>query len=628
VIEPVRKILLQANRLALKETSRNWVAHIDGLAMGGKSAGVRKFIRSTDLVVVPTNKLKLEWIENLGKLAPVFRASVVTQHEALVTKYASRYVFIDEAYTFDLEHLQAIANRHTLSKGIVTIGDARQIANVFTQTELRLDPTLAPVLMVSPVTFAPWDVAAIYLEYNYSPIAVEQYYCGSTSATGLNYTVEGNEVAIPGTTDLVLQGTQAAKGIMVGRGIPDTLTSHESQGARSDNTLVHVVGQALQRDLRWLAAPEQVRHLGVTITRARCKTIFIADSLHDLRHLHWADLGVNGALPSDCLFGGTSWDLVEPRTIEDATIDYLRDPVIVETSTDEIPLTDPITIGTVFCGDEALAASEIRANVEVLPGVRWRDDNEPHSDAFDNYTLQPRDVPGADKQQALTRMGEECAPCDEDFINANEIVSLIFEEVLDRKTFFAHLANTKRAVLNKRTRQQAIDGAYAETEHKMSTASFGFLKPEFAKKESTLTDDGGELKAQGVVTASDMQQALFADVCDSLTHAWARSMRKGKYSPVGLHEQDIGRILETFDSTYELDITKQDSSHRPVHVLVAGKFLEMAADKLGMSQVAYELRSQRTVKMMNGPFQFILKWALASGDPWTLIITRLWLSVL
>jgi hypothetical protein len=72
-----------------------------------------------------------------------------------------------------------------------------------------------------------------------------------------------------------------------------------------------------------------------------------------------------------------------------------------------------------------------------------------------------------------------------------------------------------------------------------------------------------------------------------------------------------------------LDIEKQDSSHRAVHVLVAERFLEMAADKLGIAAMATELRMSRTVRMMSKCFKFILSLSLASGDPWTLIINKI-----
>jgi len=82
-------------------------------------------------------------------------------------------------------------------------------------------------------------------------------------------------------------------------------------------------------------------------------------------------------------------------------------------------------------------------------------------------------------------------------------------------------------------------------------------------------------------------------------------------------------VLATFESTYELDLEKQDSSHAAVHVLVACRFLEMAADKLGLAAMAREIREQRTVRMMKDPFTFILQMALASGDPWTLIFNKI-----
>jgi hypothetical protein len=49
----------------------------------------------------------------------------------------------------------------------------------------------------------------------------------------------------------------------------------------------------------------------------------------------------------------------------------------------------------------------------------------------------------------------------------------------------------------------------------------------------------------------------------------------------------------------------------------------MAAEKLGLGDVATELRNKRTVRMMSTMFKFVLSKSLASGDPWTLIINKI-----
>jgi hypothetical protein len=618
IIEPVAKILREATELASSEPVAKWVFHIDGLAMGGKSAGVRRWITNNDLVVVPTRKLKEEWQEALGKQDPLRRASIVTQHEAIATKYTGGYVFVDEAYTFDPEHLQLIANRHARSKGIVTIGDGHQIGNVFSPSGNHIDPTLAPIRAVSPVTFVPWDVAAMYLSFSSSPMRAEAYYCGSDDCEGLLYTLSGSDTLLPGEGDLAIQGTQNGKAAIKQRGVANVLTAHESQGARSQTTVIHGNSLATERDLEWLR--QQAAHLGVSITRARERTIFVLEALSRLSNWTWVDTGVNGKLMSGCIFSGTSWDFVDPRTEDDAIETYIHEAMLVETSLDEMPTTNPITIGTVFAQGEAVALSEIRAHVNLVDGVKLIDEGIKHSDAMDQYTFQPRDVPGVDQIQALTRAVNAVKPTHADFCNAEVIVERLFRMVIDPKIFFAHLSNSRRNVLKRRERSQVIDGAYADVENRRSTLSFGFLKPEFAKKPSELP---GELKAQGVITASALQQAMFMDACDALTHAWARSMRQGKFSPVGFKEADIDSVLATFETSWELDLEKQDSSHKAVHVLVACKLLELASERLGLAAMAAELRAQRTVRMMKDPFTFILRWALASGDPWTLIFNKI-----
>jgi len=620
----VEKVLKESANLFDGAMTSNWIAHITGLAFGGKSKGVREWITSNDLVVVPTAELKAEWQANLGKLDPVSRATVVTQHEALITKFASRFVFIDECYAYDPEHLQAICNRHVRSKGVITIGDRRQIPNVFSPTMVKLIVSECPCLMITPTTFMPADAAAVFLNTTTSDVVVENYYCGSQEYEGLVYTLKADDTLLPGEGDIMIQGTQVGKEMMITRGGPCT-TVHEAQGRRSHNTIMHFVGVTMLGDLRWLSLPDQAAHLGVSISRAKSHTVMVVNALRDLRPLSWVDDAVvNGPLPSTAMYGGTSWDLVEPRTQSDGIWEHLYTPRLGESGLQETALTDPITIGTIFGPDgEAISASEISTNVELVDGVRFRDEGIKTSDAFDSYTTQPRDHPGADLQQALTRAGPVLKPSPKDFQDAEEIVSLIFEEYIDKKKFFAHLGNSKRATLNRLTRQQVLDGCYANIETAGSTMSFAFLKPEFAKKPTELGGGAAEIKAQGVVTASALQQAIFSDACDALTHAWARSHRPGKMSPVGLHEEEIEGFLGTFDSSYELDIEKQDSSHKPVHIIVAERFLEMASDKLGLAQMATELRMERTVRMMAHPFKFTLATCLASGDPWTLIINKI-----
>jgi len=623
-IDYVADVLRRSAGLFTMPSARNWIAHITGLAMGGKSKVPRSWITANDLVVVPTNELKMEWQSNLGKLDPMRRATVVTQHEALVTKYASRYVIIDECYAFDPEHLQAIANRHTRARGVITIGDRRQISNVFSPTELKLMASEAPCVMITPTTFVGWDAAVVYLTTTVTDTHVDELFCGSEDNESLCYALTADDTLIPGPGDIAMQGTQNGKELVKARGVL-AATVHECQGRRSNNSVVHALGRTLVGDARWLGMPEQAAHCAVGLTRAREKTIFVVEGVAVLNHFRWFDdTTVNGPLSDTVIYGGTSWDFCEVRAENESIWEHIHTAALVESSLDEVPLTDPVTIATVFDHTgEPLSSSEIRTNVELTSGVSFQDLGIPHSDKFDNYTIQPRDIPGADQVQALTRSVPDIKPRPQDYIDAEKIVELLFEEVIDKKTFFAHACNSGRAAITRQTRQQAIDGAYANYETAASTLSFAFLKPEFAKKPSELSNGPSELKAQGVVSASDLQQAIFADTCDALTHAWARSMQKGKLSPVGLREEEVEEFLATFETSVELDIEKQDSSHKPVHIIVASIFLEFVADKLGLGTLATEIRFERRVRMMNTPFKFVLNKALASGDPWTLIVNKI-----
>jgi len=623
-IDYVADVLRKSANLFTQASAKNWLAHITGLAMGGKSKVPRTWISANDIVVVPTRELKEEWQENLGKLDPIRRATVVTQHEALITKYASRFVIIDECYAFDPEHLQAIANRHHRARGVITIGDRRQISNVFSPTQLKLVASEAPCVMITPTTFVGWDAAVTYLHSTVTDTFVEDLFCGSEDKESLCYTLTADDTLLPGKGDIAMQGTQIGKEMVLARGVR-AATVHECQGRRSEYSVIHGLGRALGGDLHWLGQTEQAAHCAVGFTRARKKTIFVVEGTAALTHFRWFDdTSINGALPDTVIMGGTSWDFCDVRAENESVWLHVHEPMLVESHLNEVPLTDPITIATVFTGDgDPLSTSEIRTNVELVSGVSFRDENIAHSDRFDHYAFQPRDVPGADQVQALTRSVPNVHTRAQDYVDAERIVEWLFEEVIDKKLFFAHINNSRRAAITRQSRQQAIDGAYANYETAASTLSFAFLKPEFAKKPSEMVNGPSELKAQGVVSASDLQQAIFADTCDALTHAWARAMQKGKLSPVGLREEEVEDFLGTFENTVELDIEKQDSSHKPVHVIVASIFLEFAADKQGLGALAKEIRDERRVRMMGSPFKFVLSKALASGDPWTLIINKI-----
>jgi hypothetical protein len=119
------------------------------------------------------------------------------------------------------------------------------------------------------------------------------------------------------------------------------------------------------------------------------------------------------------------------------------------------------------------------------------------------------------------------------------------------------------------------------------------------------------------------QLMLFSDVCDTLTIAWNRSLYPGILTPVGFTKAEIARKLGSMHSTFEIDIDKQDSSHTAVHVAVGLHLMAMCAQRLGLPELAKEIRQQRTIGDMQGSLRITMGTGLGSGDIWTLIINQI-----
>jgi hypothetical protein len=145
-----------------------------------------------------------------------------------------------------------------------------------------------------------------------------------------------------------------------------------------------------------------------------------------------------------------------------------------------------------------------------------------------------------------------------------------------------------------------------------------FPKNEYAKKISTI-GTGNAFKTLSVTAFSDRQLSLFGDVCDRLNFAWARSMKEGKLSPVGLTRVEVNQFLQTFEWSWESDLEMQDQSHSAIHVAVFLQFVAMASDKLGHADLAREIRQRRNIADHGSTLAFSMGCGLGSGDPWTLV---------
>jgi len=85
-----------------------------------------------------------------------------------------------------------------------------------------------------------------------------------------------------------------------------------------------------------------------------------------------------------------------------------------------------------------------------------------------------------------------------------------------------------------------------------------------------------------------------------------------------LKERGIGARIESCGNL-QIDLTRQDSTHRPSHVLAYAMFLEFCNVPREICDLYIMLRSMAYVKSLaEGLYKAIIKWNLGSGDPFTL----------
>ncbi|QJT73733.1 RdRp [Botrytis cinerea alpha-like virus 1] len=607
----------------LKNVNVPFLMHIDGLAMGGKSAGIRNWISDQDCVVVPSNELKKEWLSNLGELDPVHRASVYTQHMAM-NQDCSRFIIIDEIYTFETPHIE-ILRRFPNAKGLITIGDGHQIRDVFSEGTSTFNPVVNKPFFtaVAPVSFAPYDVLVQYLRNNDTPVYNKVYYSGTMVQVGMHYCIESDEIILPSKEDRVINGTQAAKGMMIARGVPSAITSHESQGSRCEFAFVHTTEAfGACPDMAFLA--KETRHYGVTITRARKGVCFVVKDKKSGQDLPYVDpTSVNGLpIPNDVLYAGTSFDLIDPVTNDDIKFERFENENVMPTANDMTHCDQRYTVGSFIdeVKSEAVALEAFKSDIDVN-GVSVINThvNNIAPVLTETMLFNPAKVPGAGIINMLERHTKPTTITLKHYKTARLIVNRLFDRVIDPHMFMK-LASCEKGAIGQQSRDQIMKMADSRQVSRSDTVSFAFPKNEPAKKVMTL---GKGLKALSVTAMNQTQLQMFGDCANILTHAWARSLRPGILSPVGFTKPEIARKLGSMVETWEIDLEKQDSTHSATHVAVFVLFIEMVAKRQGMKELAEEIRSCRTIGDMQGVLRIVMGTGLGSGDIWTLIANKI-----
>jgi hypothetical protein len=241
------------------------------------------------------------------------------------------------------------------------------------------------------------------------------------------------------------------------------------------------------------------------------------------------------------------------------------------------------------------------------------------ADNIETMLFNPANKTGVGEMNMIERRTEPTNITPMHFKVASTIVDRLFETVLD-PNMFAKIATECRGAIHNQSRDQIMKMLQASQGSKVDSTSFAFGKNEPSKKVITI---GGDMKCLSVTAMNPTQLLLFSDVCDTLTMAWNRSLYPGILTPVGFTKAEIARKLGSMKNTFEIDITKQDSSHTSVHVAVGLHLMAMCAQRMGLDDLAKEIRQQRVIGDMQGRMRITMGTGLGSGDIWTLIMNQI-----
>jgi hypothetical protein len=610
-----------------------YIAHIEGLAMGGKSQGVRTWVNDQDCIIVPSRELQSQWLRELGNNNATQRVSVYTQHTGL-NQNCSRFVIIDEAHTLGI-HLLEMYRRFPNAKGLITIGDGGQIKQIFNDQIPQLAPFSHDPLLVflAPVSFCPYDALYTYLRYSRSAVSMDNYFSGSPICRGLQYEIS-DELFQPEQGDLVLTCTQAAKARLVNMALPDTITAHESQGSRSNTSwLYSSQANGGCPDFATFSNNSFFAHFGVAITRARQRTIFVCTDKPSARSIPTCEpTGINGTsenllLSSSYITSGTVFDLVDPTTIPDITFEHIHPPTMPLSDSKLEAYTVPFTLGSLIdpktnecitVGE--LKQAEIRVPVDKAKMINTYQSVGPMTYESD-CMFNPCKIPGSAMLNGLSRASPIEVPISKaDFAKAQRVVDEIFNVWVDKKKFY-RIATSSFASIKKQKRSQIVDQAVSNVGARRDAVGHCFPKNEAAKKLMKIGDK--EFKTLSVTAMAQSQLSQFTDICDALTKAWCFGLKRGRYSPVGRTRHETATFLGSFKYSWEIDLEKQDSSHNRLLTATFILFLELISQRSGLPELAKEIREARTVTDWAGLVVFMQGFGLGSGDQWTLIANKI-----
>jgi hypothetical protein len=157
----------------------------------------------------------------------------------------------------------------------------------------------------------------------------------------------------------------------------------------------------------------------------------------------------------------------------------------------------------------------------------------------------------------------------------------------------------------------------------------GFLKSQPKVKPGLVAKDGLAPETHGqTVIANEPEMTNFFGPYARLGYlGMAMSDREDFITDAGFSDVELSRMMKDRGiaarieggGNMQIDLTRQDSTHRPAHVIAYCMFLEFCGVPKEVAELYLMLRSNAYVRSMApGLYTAIINWNLGSGDPFTL----------
>jgi len=639
---------------------------LNGIAASAKSTLARRVILGRDTIVVtPSRKLKTDWEQEVNK----HEVTVVTQHMPPPdAKYG--VMIIDEANLLSKGHLEAwmLLARHYGVSNVILIGDTFQHkSRKNDDSEFGVAPLIAPTIRMTNSLAMPLDALCCFLHVNglqndpvyvtlskvkRSILLVDRVKPDPTDFLFFDlYTrarLSAAEVKDPNGNTMISvaqsQGSRAKKHYFT-PGIKQKQMIWFSSMVATQSVLFTRHTKELVLDMAAAGFSDAfptlaLRPIIVIDGKSQSKLLAIRPRRPDdmdelLIPFHISNPGIinSAALPLDFSTGyGDRLVTVNPNP--DATqlasngiignilsskfINEVINKRVQHTSRRSFKesldlITDAahglISLGELGFGDEPKMKSHI-LGVSALGDVQM---------ARDRYH---------DLRNMVLRQ-----------LNESKGVTITSQDVSDAKVMFDLYAES---FMKDEYKTHAIahfnyDYLSSRTSTFINTWNdpFGFAAHTISRKAFLKTQvkvkpglNGGETHGQTVIANEASMSNYFAPYARLMYFGTAMTDREDFITDSGFSDDDLSkRLIETGMAAriekfgnLQIDLTRQDSTHRPAHVLCCAMFMEYCGVPRSECDLYVMLRSMAYVKSLaENLYKAVIKWNLGSGDFLTLI---------